>query len=191
MKIDPISESLRRLVKYFNEHQIPYVVVGGVSVFVFGRSRFTMDLDIILDHTKLDREDFIAYLQKNNFDANLNDLVGFDEKTHCNFFYREGMFKIDIKGIYSELDSESIEMAVTGIYNGIKLKVNHPANIIVFKISFGSEKDYEDALTVYIQNFEKIDDVFLLKKADKMKIKKEMQQFLNQVNDFLKREGVI
>ena len=191
MKIDPISESLIRLVRYFNKHHLPYVVVGGVSVFVFGRSRFTMDLDIILDHTKLNREDFVAYLKKNNFDANLTDFEGFDEKTHCNVFYREGMFTIDIKGVYSELDAESIEMAVTGIYNGIKVKINHPVNIIAFKINFGSEKDYEDALAVYIQNFEMIDDAYLLEKADKMKIKKEMQQFLDQVHEFLKREGVI
>lgn len=55
MTVDPISESLRRLVKYFEMNKIPHVVVGGVSVFVLGRSRFTMDVDIILDHTKLDK----------------------------------------------------------------------------------------------------------------------------------------
>jgi len=64
MTIDPITESLKRLVKYFEKNKIPYVVVGGVSVFVLGSSRFTMGVDIILDHTKLDRENFVTYLNE-------------------------------------------------------------------------------------------------------------------------------
>jgi len=64
--IDPISESLKRLVTYFDTRKIPYVIVGGVSVFILGRSRLTMDIDIIIDHARIDRKDFITYLQKNN-----------------------------------------------------------------------------------------------------------------------------
>jgi len=189
MSIDPISESLKHLVEYFETRKIPYVVVGGVSVFVLGRSRFTMDVDIILDHTKLDRNDFVSFLQENNFDASLNDFVGFDEDSHCTFFYKDGMFRIDVKGVYSEMDLESINMAITGIYNSIKIKLNDPANLILFKLKFGSEQDYEDALAVYIRNKERIDHDFLTKKASKMKIKSELDSFLKRISDFLKRES--
>ncbi len=79
-----------------------------------------MDIDIILDHTRINRDEFVSYLQDNNFDASLDDFIGFDEKTHCTFFYKEGMFRIDVKGAYSEMDSESIQMAITGIYNDIR-----------------------------------------------------------------------
>lgn len=188
MTIDPISESLKRLVKYFKLKKIPYVVVGGVSVFVLGRSRFTMGVDIILDHTKLDQEDFVTYLKENNFDASLDDFVGFDEKTHCTFFYKTGMFRMDIKGVYSELDAESISMAINGIYNEIELKINHPANLILFKLKFGSEQDYEDALSVYVRQKEKIDLNFLQEKAHKMQISSNLASFLKQIYDFLEKE---
>ena len=188
MTVDPISESLKKLVKYFMQNNIPYVVVGGVSVFVLGRSRFTMDVDIILDHTKLDRENFVTYLIENNFDASINDFEGFDEKTHCTFFYKTGMFRIDLKGVYSDLDAESIRMAVNGIYNGLEFKINNPANLILFKLKFGSEQDYEDALSVYIRHKEKIDHKFLEDKAVKMQIKSNLDMFLKEVRDFLKRE---
>ncbi len=190
MTIDPISESLKRLVKYFNSRKIPYVVVGGVSVFVLGRTRFTMDVDIILDHTKLDRGDFVDYLQNNNFDASLIDLEGFDENSHCSFFYKSGMFRIDIKGAYSELELESIKMAIDGIYNDIKLKINNPTNLILYKLHFGSEQDYEDALAVYIRNKERIDTNFLKDKARKMNIENQLNLFLKDVTEFLKKEGV-
>lgn len=187
--IDPISESLKRLVKYFDSRKIPYVVVGGVSVFVLGRTRFTMDIDIILDHTKLIREDFVEYLRNNNFDASLTDFEGFDEKSHCSFFYKTGMFRIDIKGAYSEMELESINMAIDGIYNDIKLKINNPTNLILYKLQFGSEQDYEDALAVYIRNRERIDTNFLKGKARRMNIGNQLNLFLNEVNEFLKKEG--
>ncbi|TET81507.1 MAG: hypothetical protein E3J43_00655 [Candidatus Heimdallarchaeota archaeon] len=189
MTIDPISESLKRLVKYFDENNIPYVVVGGVSVFVLGRSRMTMDVDIILDHTKLNREEFVNYLRKNNFDASLDDFIGFDEESHCTFFYKTGMFRIDVKGIYSSLDQESIERAIVGIYNDIKLKISNPVDLILFKLKFGSEQDYEDALAVYIRNKERIDHNFLTKKALKMEIKDELDSFLKRITTFLEKEN--
>lgn len=189
MTIDPISESLKRLVKYFDENNIPYVVVGGVSVFVLGRSRMTMDVDIILDHTKLNREEFVNYLRKNNFDASLDDFIGFDEESHCTFFYKTGMFRIDVKGIYSSLDHESIERAIVGIYNDIKLKISNPVDLILFKLKFGSEQDYEDALAVYIRNKERIDHNFLKKKALKMEIKDELDSFLKRIATFLEKEN--
>jgi hypothetical protein len=37
--LDPITESLSVLTKYFEQNEIPYVIVGGVSVIVFGRAR--------------------------------------------------------------------------------------------------------------------------------------------------------
>ncbi|MHA1447681.1 MAG: hypothetical protein ACTSSN_13385 [Candidatus Heimdallarchaeaceae archaeon] len=189
MTIDPISESLKQLVKYFDENNIPYVVVGGVSVFVLGRSRMTMDVDIILDHTKLNREEFVNYLRKNNFDASLDDFIGFDEESHCTFFYKTGMFRIDVKGIYSSLDQESIERAIVGIYNDIKLKISNPVDLILFKLKFGSEQDYEDALAVYIRNKERIDHNFLTKKALKMEIKDELDSFLKRITTFLEKEN--
>ena len=190
MTIDPITESLKRLVKYFNSRKIPYVVVGGVSVFVLGRTRFTLDVDIILDHTKLNREDFIDYLRNDNFDASLTDFEGFDENSHCSFLYKTGMFRIDIKGAYSELELESIKMAIDGIYNDIKLKINNPVNLILYKLQFGSEQDYEDAFAVYIRNKERIDTNFLKDKARKMNIENQLNLFLIDITEFLNKEGV-
>ncbi|MCG3257558.1 MAG: nucleotidyltransferase [Candidatus Heimdallarchaeota archaeon] len=186
---DPISESLKRLISYFDSKSISYVIVGGVAVIVSGRTRMTNDVDIILNHEEIQREDFVRYLVKEGFDANLGDFDGFDEESHCSIFFKEGMFRIDIKGTYSDLDTESIEMATDEIFNGIPVKINHPINTILFKLKFGSEQDYEDALAVYVRNKEKIDHNFLAKKASKMKIKKELDSFIDEVNSYLMDEN--
>ncbi|MCE7748091.1 MAG: hypothetical protein GPJ51_06820 [Candidatus Heimdallarchaeota archaeon] len=75
------------------------------------------------------------------------------------------------------------------IYNGIKLKISDPANLILFKLKFGTEQDYEDALAVYIRNKERINHKFLTEKAIKMKVKTELDLFLDGIKDFLEKEN--
>lgn len=188
---DPISESLKVLVEYFNSRNVPYVIVGGVSVLILGRSRLTMDIDIIVDHTKLDREDFVNFLKSNNFDATLKDFEGFDEQTHCSIFYKDGMFRIDIKGVYTALERESIDKSIVGLYDGISIKIDNPQNIVLFKLKYGSEQDYEDALAVYIRNMEIINKEELKEKAKEMSVSDKLESFLNEVESFLKEKGEI
>jgi hypothetical protein len=183
--LDPITESLSVLTKYFEENEIPYVIVGGVSVMVFGRARMTLDIDIIVDHSKIDREDFITYLTENGFDANLLDLAGFDDHTHCSFFLKRGMFRIDMKGMYSQAEKESIEMAVDSVFNNVKVKINHPINIILYKLLFGSEQDYEDALAVYARMKDSINHAHLKERAIQLQLSLQLSEFLEKANELI------
>ena len=185
---DPITKSLIILVKYFNDNKIPYVIVGGVAVLVFGRTRVTMDIDIIIDHKLLDRPDFISYLRNNGFDANMSDLLAFDEGLHAPMFLKDGMFRIDMKGCYSGKEKESIAMAVLEDYNGIEIAVDHPQSIIIHKLLFGSQQDYEDALAVYIRNEEIIDHDWLRKKAEYYGITGLYDEFIQEVKNFLSKQ---
>ncbi len=186
--IDPISKSLKKLCAYFSTQSIPYVIVGGVSVIVTGRTRMTMDIDIIIDHHQLDRQHFIDFLQNNGFDATLNDLLGLDEQSHCTFFLKEGMFRIDLKGIYSSEDKKSIDMAIDEIYNGIKVKISHPENTILWKAKFGSEQDIEDALAVFVRNRDRICIEQLRRRGQKMGIQDIIEDIINQVHSFLDKK---
>lgn len=186
---DPITDILAILTEYFHSRHVPYVVVGGVSVLVLGRTRLTMDVDIIVDHTKLNREDFVNFLKNNNFDVELDDLVGFDEHGHCSIYYKDGMFRIDIKGVYSQFEKESITHAIDAVYNNIHIKIDHPLNIVLFKLKYGSEQDYEDALAVYIRNKEKINKNELIERAKAMNIYGKLEIFLQEIEAFLKEKG--
>ena len=53
MNSNSIVTALKLISQYLNEHSIPYVVVGGIIVIEWGRSRTTEDIDIIIDHTKV------------------------------------------------------------------------------------------------------------------------------------------
>ncbi|MHA1685643.1 MAG: DUF6036 family nucleotidyltransferase [Candidatus Heimdallarchaeaceae archaeon] len=184
----PLTDGLRALVQYFEERKIPYVVVGGVAVLIYGRSRFTNDIDIIVDHEKVNREDFVEYLQSKRFDVRLEDLEGFDLKEHCTMFFSEYQFRVDLKGIYSESEKDAIENAVLTEFNDIKLRVANPISTIIFKLAFGSEQDYEDALAVYVRNMDKMDLKHLWHEAKKRGVHKELKKLIREVDNFLKQE---
>ena len=80
---------------------------------------------------------------------------------------------------------DSINEAVVSSFNDIKLKIDNPESIIVHKLIFGSEQDYEDALAVYIRNFKEIRDTNLVERSIKYNIREIMQTFLAEVNEFI------
>ena len=187
-KSSPITEGLRVLIKYFEEHNIPYVVVGGIAVLIYGRSRFTNDIDIIIDHNRLDRKDFINYLTEKNFDVRLEDLEGLNLKEHCSIFFSEYQFRVDLKGKYSEKEEYTLKTAIITRFNDIELKVASPISTIVYKLVFGSEQDYEDALAVYVRNKEKINMEILMQEAKKRGVHKKLKKLVEEVDKFLENE---
>jgi hypothetical protein len=95
------------------------------------------------------------------------------------------MFRIDMKGMYSQAEKESIEMALESVFNNVKVQINHPINIILYKLLFGSEQDYEDALAVYVRMKDFIDHDHLKKKAIQMELSSQLAEFLEIANELI------
>lgn len=180
---DPITTSIKILTDYFHKNNIQYVIVGGIAVLVFGRTRMTTDIDMIIDHKAIDRVDFINYLRDNNFDANLSDLKVLDEGVHASIFYKDDMFRIDLKGIYGENEQRSIDSAIEIPFNQVLAKFDHPLNIIGFKLLYGSEQDFEDALAVFIRNQEFIDMNKLEELCNSLGVLPQLEELLNEINN--------
>ncbi len=183
-----ITNYIESIVKYFSENNVPYVIVGGLAVIAIGRARMTMDLDIIIDHTELNRQDFVDSMSQNGFDITLTDLDGLDEKAHCTFYPKNSSFRIDLKGIYSILEKESIEMAIDFTFDEISVKIDNPINLILYKLKLGSEQDYEDALAVYAHNEENFKDEDLRIRAKNIGVENYIEKFLKEVKKYIKAE---
>ena len=183
-----ITEYIKRITLYLHENNIPYVIVGGLAVNAIGRSRMTMDLDIIIEHKKLNKQDFVKYLSQNGFDITLTDLEGLAEKTHCTFYPINSPFRIDLKGSYTRLEKESIEMSLLLKYDNIEVQIDNPINLILYKLKFGSEQDIEDAFAVYSHNKDYLKDEELIERSKIIGVENEIIQFLVKANEFIKLE---
>lgn len=114
----------------------------------------------------------------------LRDLEAFDEQMHCSFFLKKGMFRVDMKGAYSENELESIREGMDSIFNDIKIKVDSPVNLIINKLLFGTDQDYEDAIAVYVRNEESINNNDISDKARRNGIFDLTSTFLQKIDEY-------
>jgi hypothetical protein len=155
--------------------------VGGISVLAWGRSRTTDDIDIIIDHEKLNISDFVEYLKNKNFSADESDFTGFIHKDHCTIFYKDGLFRIDIIGIYNFDNKISVNEAIEMEFHGTNIKIDSPESLIAHKLNFGSQQDIEDAYSVLIRNKEKINNNKLKKHAERLNVLNKLEKLLKSI----------
>lgn len=145
-----IVKLIKDFSKYFNEKKIPFVLIEGLAVNLWGRIRTTTDADFIIDQNELDITDFVHYLDNKGYQISSDEfLLGFEEKTNITIL--SGLFRIDLKGIYNNFARKSIEMAVSIPLFDLEIKIDSPELLIVSKLCYGSEQDFEDAASIFIR----------------------------------------
>ena len=201
LKENKIKNSIIDFVNYFNSNDIPYVLIGGLAVNIWGRIRSTLDVDFIFDHNKTDLGNLFDYLITKGYNLNINDIeLGIKER--INIIIWSGTFRIDIKGIYNNFAKKSVEMAHKVKLFNQDINVDCPELLIVSKICYGSEQDFEDAASIYLrlknQNKLKIDileqfvndleiedRIFLLKKLLKIQLNEsELEEAIDNLKPF-------
>ena len=159
---------MKDMVDFFESHQVPYVIVGGIAVNLWGRTRSTVDVDLIIDQHQLDTKQFHGYLISKNYVITLNDIEdGF--KTESNISIWSGIYRVDLKGIYNEFARITIDQATRlKITEDFIVNADRPELLIISKLGYGSEQDFEDAAAIYtkLELEKKLDHTFLLKTAE-------------------------
>ncbi|OLS22080.1 MAG: hypothetical protein HeimC3_32680 [Candidatus Heimdallarchaeota archaeon LC_3] len=150
LKDNKIKSIIVDFVNYFNNNSIPYVLIGGLAVNIWGRIRTTMDADFIIDQSKLDIEEFLAYLQERKYEITSQDMInGLNERINITIW--SGIFRVDLKGIYNSFAKKSIEMAHKIKLFNVEVKVDSPELLIISKLCYGSEQDFEDAASIFLR----------------------------------------
>jgi hypothetical protein len=100
-----IEEIIRLVCDFLNREKIGYVLVGGLAVSFHGLPRTTMDLDLILRISEDEIPKLAEFLTRKDFWVNAEELkTALREKTHCRILDKKSLFRLDIKGIYTEAD---------------------------------------------------------------------------------------
>ncbi|GGH54208.1 hypothetical protein GCM10007423_60500 [Dyadobacter endophyticus] len=79
--MDISSEVVLQLLKSLNQHQVQYLLVGGMAGVVHGYIRTTLDMDLWIGNTRENTEAFVQALLANDFDGipfrviHLRDLI--------------------------------------------------------------------------------------------------------------------
>jgi len=64
MKKYPELKNLVKIAKIFDALKVPYYITGGFAVSIYGRPRFTADIDMVIQISSLQADNFTIRLQK-------------------------------------------------------------------------------------------------------------------------------
>ena len=139
-----------------NKLQIKYVIVSGYIAILFGRSRTSEDVDIIVE--KLDFKTFITVWNtiSDGFHCiNTNDVKeAYEDYLSSGIslrFAKKNTFipNIEFKFPKTDLDNWTVKERKKVVVNGHHFYISPLELQISFKLRLGSEKDIEDARHLY------------------------------------------
>ncbi len=138
-----------------------YVIVGGFAVLFYGNPRTTMHIDYIVRIEEKHIPALVKFLKENGFYADEEDMrSALKEKSHCTFEDKETMFRLDIKGVYGEMDERVLENKRKVKFNDIAINIASPEETIANKLLFAREQDTNDALVI-VRQYNNLDREYL------------------------------
>ena len=183
---------VKDLASFLEGKGVGYAVVGGVAVLAYGYARSTQDVDVIVEHEKLDVAAFCRHLRDRGMDAREEDLeAAFAEKGHATIFVScccGGLLRLDVKGVYSWADREAVETAKRIEACGVSFRVVGPELLICHKLLFGSPRDLEDALAVYVRMEPKLNLELLRRTAGKIGVEDRLAKLREMAGKAIKEQ---
>lgn len=149
------EETLKKIASTLKIHGIPYMVIGGQAVLLYGEPRMTRDIDITLGVSIDSLAQVVQALENTglviipesykDFVNNTSVLPIKDEETNI---------RIDLIFSFTPYESQAIERSrevnvAGGIVNFISLE-----DLIIHKLFSGRPRDMEDVRTILIKNSE-------------------------------------
>lgn len=171
------------VAKYFEGRKMQYSVVGGIAVLAYGYPRATQDIDLIVDQEALDVANFCGYLRRHQLPADEADLrLAFRERSHATIFHRTLSLRLDVKGVYSAQDRDTVNTAVSMRLADVTFRINTPENLICHKLQYGSPRDLEDALAVYARMKPRLRDKELKRVARLVGVEERLKELMSLAN---------
>jgi len=164
-----VEQILDIVCEFLNKNSINYVIVGGFAVLFYGNPRTTMDIDYVIELADENITELIQFLEQNGFHADEYDMrTAFKEKSHCTVEDKETLFRLDIKGVYGDMDERALRNKRLVKLDGSSVWIASPENTILNKLVFAREQDIKDALGILVRQYDSLDKVYLEETAKKI-----------------------
>lgn len=179
--IENPTDLLKAICKILDDLIIDYFVSGGVAVTVWGRPRFTADIDLVVNLEEKNLEQLSSKLS-GTFDKAYVDIAQMKNalKTYGEFNIIEpnvGM-KIDFWILKNEeYDKLRLERSVTQDIGGYKIRFISPEDLIISKLIWfktsQSTRQLEDISSVF--SISKVDNKYIRKWVAKLGLENEFK----------------
>ena len=135
-----LEDTLKKVTRILNKFKIPYLVTGGVAIVVWGRPRYTADIDIIIELEKEKVKKFVAALSQEGYvdEDVVKEALKF--KSEFNFIDQESGMKVDFWILEnSEFDRSRLRRAIVRKIAGVPISFSSPEDLILKKLLWFNE----------------------------------------------------
>lgn len=140
---------LATIAKALDVAAIPYMVIGGQAVLVYGNPRLTEDIDITLGLSPEDVARVVQLAEAQGWNVLPEDPQSFARETYvlpC--VHPDSGVRIDFVFSVTPYESEAIERARTQPMGDTTVRIAAPEDIIIHKLVAGRARDYEDVRSI-------------------------------------------
>jgi hypothetical protein len=163
--------------KHLASNNIKFVIVSGYVAILFGRSRISEDVDILIEHISFEKflkfwpeiEQSYECLNTSNANEVYNDCL---ENHHAIRMAKKGRFipNIELKLVKNDLDRYSLDHRMHVKLSDRPLYISSFELQIPYKLFLGSEKDIEDARFLFKLFKDNLNIVLLKKFLTELKV---------------------
>jgi predicted nucleotidyltransferase len=189
-----ITKILSKVAAILKNLKIPYAVTGGVAVAVWGRARYTADIDIVVDIAPQKLQQLISRLSKIDkgvyLDVDTDAPIDFLKKRRSfNLIHSHSGVKVDF---IIKKDNEFARMelgrAIKKDFYGQEIFFISPEDLVLIKLKWHKESEssrhLEDAESILKISKEKMDIKYLRKWAKQMRTTGILNDLLKKLDIF-------
>jgi len=155
------SKRLFRALLRFNS---TYLVIGGISAGILGEPRFTADVDILLFIELTDLPVFLSGMRKAGAVLAIREQVELARKYGA-LRFRMGQTWVDCLIGDSVFDFEAVSRRRLVSWQGVKIPIPTPEDLILMKLVVGRGKDWSDAMAIAGRCGKKLDAAYMKRHA--------------------------
>lgn len=178
---------IRKIAERLDEDKIPYMVIGGQAVMVYGRPRLTRDIDITLG---IDVNDFALVKQAcNRLKLNMLPEKPEDFAKETRVLPAEQQksgIRVDFAFSFSEYERQAIKNAKQVNMDDYPVKFASCEDVIIHKMVAGRAVDEEDVRSIVVKNKKSIDLKYVKKWLSEFGKLPEHKAILEKFNSLLK-----
>ena len=135
------------------DHKIPYMIIGGQAVLLYGEPRLTRDIDITLGVDVDHLEEVLGVVEKLSLKPLPQDIQKFVRQTMvlpC--LHEETGIRVDFIFSYSPYETQAIQRAKKIMIKNIDVCFASVEDLVIHKIFAGRPRDLEDVRSILVRN---------------------------------------
>jgi hypothetical protein len=147
------EEILVALAQSLSKQNIPYMIIGGQAVLLYGEPRLTRDIDITLGVDTDRLNDLLEIIKKNELKWIPEDPVSFVKETMVLPAVKETSgVRIDFVFSFTPYETQAIKRARKITIQNETVFFASPEDVLIHKIFAGRPRDLEDVRTILQKN---------------------------------------